>query len=309
MKRRPDFDGLLQLAHEQDNVVTRPQLLDIRFSDEQIGLFVGRHLWTQLQHGVYLLSPGPPSWEQRARAAQYAGADGVVLDGASALRWRAIEVGDHDEVEIAMTHRQGGSLPEGVVLHYPSRALTVQQVNGVLAVCVEDALLGFAAACRNRRKVEVAVESALLNRLTSERRVWQCVARNSRRGVRGVALLRSVMENRPLGKPSRSILELELLDLIRNSDLPMPTRNVDVVDANGDHREIDLCYLPQKGAIEADSRRWHGTESQQADDARRQAALEAVGFAFVRVTWPDVMQRPGWALDQIRQLLARVVAA
>jgi hypothetical protein len=309
MKRRPDFAALLQLAHEQDNVVARPQLLAAHFSDEWIALAVNRHIWTGLQRGVYLLSPGPATWEQRARAAQYAGADGVALDGASALRWRGIDATDDDVVTVAMTGRQGGSLPEGVVLHYPSRALTIQEVRGVRAVSVEDALLGFAAACRNRRKVEVAVESALLNGLTAERRIWQCVARNSRRGVRGVALLRSVMDNRPLGKPSRSILELELLDLIRSSDLPMPTRNVEVIDANGDHREIDLCYLPQKGAIEADSRRWHGTESQQANDARRQAALEAVGFEFVRVTWPDVMQRPSWVLDQIRQLLARVVAA
>lgn len=268
-----------------------------------------RRLWTQLQRGVYLLSPGPPTWAQRARAAQYAGAGGVALDSGSALRWRGIDATDSDDVEVAMTSRQGGSLPAGVVLHYPSRPLTVQMSQGVQVVSVEDALLGFAAACRNRRKVEVSVESALLKGLTSERRIWQCVARHSRRGVRGVALLRSVMENRPSGKPSRSILELELLDLIRSSDLPLPNRNVDVIDANGDRREIDLCYLPQKGAIEADSHRWHGTESQQADDARRQAALEAVGFEFVRVTWPDVMQRPSWVLDQIRQLLARVVAA
>jgi hypothetical protein len=309
MKRRPNFEALLQLAHDQDNVVTRPQLLAESFTDEVIALFVARHLWTPLQRGVYLLSPGPATWEQQARAAQYAGADGVALDSASALRWRGIDAGGAERVEVAMTRRQGGSLPQGVVLHYPSRTLTVQESRGVRAVSVEDALLGFAAACRNRRRVEVAVESALLKGMTSERRIWQCVARNARRGVRGVALLRSVMERRPLGKPSRSILELELLDLIRNSGLPMPSRNVDVIDANGDHREIDLCYVAQKGAIEADSRQWHSTESQQSDDGRRQVALEAVGFAFVRVTWPDVMQRPNWVLDQIRQLLARVVAA
>ena len=169
-------------------------------------------------------------------------------------------------------------------------------------------MLSFAGRCNDRRAVETAVESALLSRRTHERKIWQTVGKNSRCGVRGVALLRAVMDGRPHGKPSRSILELEVLDLIRQSDLPLPARNVDVVDGNGENRELDLCYLDERGAIEADSLRWHSTESQTVGDARRQAALEAVGFRFLRVTWADVFQRPEWVIEQIRQLLVVVVA-
>jgi hypothetical protein len=182
-------------------------------------------------------------------------------------------------------------------------------LDGVRVVCIEDALLSFAALSKDRRQVEVAVESALLSRRTTERKIWRVVALNSRSGVRGVALLRGVMERRPKGKPARSVLELEVLDLIRSSDLPLPTRNVDAIDGNGEKREIDLCYVDERGAIEADSKRWHSTATQTAADQRRQAALEAVGFRFVRVTWADVFERPDWVIGEIRGLLLGVVAA
>ncbi|HVV35919.1 MAG TPA: DUF559 domain-containing protein [Acidimicrobiales bacterium] len=309
MRRAPDYAGLAELAIDQDHVATRAQLSKLGFSDERIATMIGHRHWVQLQRGVYLLSPGPATWRQVARAAQLAGGDVVALDAGSALTWWGVDGPEDDRVELVVAGPAGGPAPRGVVIHHPSRPISVRVRDGVRVVAIEDALLGFAASSRNRRQVEVAVESALLSRRTTERKIWQTIGRNSRRGVRGVALLRFVMDHRPNGKPSRSVLELELVDLIRASDLPLPQRNVEVVDGNGERREIDLCYLAQKGAIEADSRRWHSTASQQASDRRRQAALEAVGFAFVRVTWTDIFERPEWVIDQIRELLLRVVAA
>jgi hypothetical protein len=306
---RSDYDGLAKLAKNQDNVVARPQLLTLHFSDKQIGLFLERGHWLQLQRGVYLLGRGPATWRQLARAAQLAGGDVVALDAGSALVWWCVEGPKEAEIELVLTSGRGKPEPRGCVLRQPSRSLTVRTREGVRVVCLEDALLGYAASCNDRAAVEFAVESVLLSRRSTERKIWQTIGRNSRPGVRGVALLRSVMEKRPDGKPARSHLELEVLDLIRRSGLPLPARNFDVVDGDGNHREIDLCYVAQKGAIEADSRRWHSTATQKAEDRRRQRALEAVGFQFVRVTWRDVFDRPDWVIAEIRQLLQRIVAA
>lgn len=117
------------------------------------------------------------------------------------------------------------------------------------------------------------------------------------------------MTNRPKGKPARSFLELEVLDLIRASDMPLPRRNHDVIDGNGQKREIDLCYVAQRGAIEVDGAAFHSTATQTASDRKRQKALEAVGFRFVRVTWRDAFDRPGWVIEQVSELLCGVVAA
>ena len=309
-KAKTKYDGLRAMAASQDNVVTRAQLLAAGFSDDQIGRMLRRGHWTQLQRGVYLLSPGPATWCQRARAAQWAGGSCVALDAGSALLFWGTDGPIEGAVELTtIATDEGRPKPAGVVVRRPSRRVSTRMRNGVQVACIEDALLSFAALSKDRRQVEVAVESALLSRRTTERKIWRTIAMNSRHGVRGVALLRSVMENRPVGKPARSILELEVLDLIRASGLPLPSRNVDVVDGNGERREIDLCYVDQRGAIEADGRRWHATATQRATDKRRQAALEAVGFRFVRVTWDDVFGRPDWVINEIRSLLLQVVPA
>jgi hypothetical protein len=308
-KKQTKYERLAKLATDQDNVATRGQLGSIGFSDKQVSLMLRRGHWVQLQRGVYLLARGPATWRQRARAGQLAGGDVVALDAGSALLWWHLEGPDEGEIDLVLTGGKGRPEPRNCVVRQPSRPLAIRTRDGVRVVCIEDALLGYSAACGDRKAVEFAVESALLSRRTSERKIWQTIGRSSRPGVRGVALLRSVMENRPNGKPSRSILELEVLDLIREWGLPLPTRNVDVVDGDGNRREIDLCYVPTKGAIEADSRRWHSTASQKAEDRRRQRALEAVGFEFVRVTWRDVFDRPDWVIAEVSRLLQRVVAA
>ena len=308
-KKQTKYDRLARLAAEQEHVATRKQLRAIGFNDYQIGQMVKRKHWVQLQRGVYLLSPGPATWRQRARAAQWAGGQSVALDAGSALLWSGFAGPDEGAVELVVTQPTGNPSPRGVVVRHPSRPVRTRTLGKVRVASVEDALLGFAAVSGDRKAVEIAVESVLLANKTTERKLWRHIGLNSRSGVRGIALLRSVMENRPLGKPARSILEIELLDLLRKRKIPLPARNVDVIDANGDRREIDLCYVDQKGAIEADSRRWHSTESQTAEDSRRQRALEAVGFEFVRVTWADVFQRPDWVVSEVQRLLLRVVAA
>jgi hypothetical protein len=198
--------------------------------------------------------------------------------------------------------RTSGPTPKNVSVHRPSRHQKTVVRDRVLVTTIDETLLDFAVNA-SRQLVERAVESALLSRRTTERHIWRVVAMNSRKGVRGVALLRHVMFHRPKGKPARSVLELEVLKLIRTEGLPLPTRNHDVIDANGDQREIDLCYVAQKGAIEADGQAFHSTATQTESDRIRQGALEAVGYTFVRVTWYDRFQRPEWVIEQIRGLL------
>jgi hypothetical protein len=109
------------------------------------------------------------------------------------------------------------------------------------------------------------------------------------------------MELRPKGKAARSTLELDAFRLIRKAKLPLPERNVDVY-VDGEHFEIDLAYLAFLGAIEVDSKRWHSTATQRANDRRRQNKLELAGWTFVRVKSADVYGRPEWVIEQIRHL-------
>jgi hypothetical protein len=163
------------------------------------------------------------------------------------------------------------------------------------------------AAVVSTELAERAVESAMTKGRTAERRIWKELAALGE-AVPGVRALTRIMELRPDGKAARSTLEIDTLNVIRKSGLPLPVRNHDV-HVDGEHFEIDLAYPGVLGAIEVDSKRWHSTATQKANDRRRQDVLEAVGWTFVRVRSADVYGRPGWVVAQIRSLLCIVSAA
>jgi len=55
--------------------------------------------------------------------------------------------------------------------------------------------------------------------------------------------------------------------------------------------------------LEADSRRYHGHLLARADDARRQALLEAQGELVLRTTWVEVVTRPSAVVGRVRAAL------
>jgi hypothetical protein len=299
------YDKLAKLAAETDQVVTRAQLRRIKFSGKRFATLRKKKLVQLLQRGVYLVGAAAATWHQLARAAFLAAGPDAWLSHTSALRWRGITGPDDDDSVHISTLRRDGPCPKGVTVHRPRRAVKVFRKDGIRIASIEDALLDF-ASITDRETLEIAVESALLSGKTHERKIWEVLVRNSRRGVRGVVLLRHVMEHRPKGKPARSVLELVVLDVLRRAGLPLPTRNHDTIDGNGDKREIDLCYVEHLGAIEADSKAFHSTATQSAKDATRQRALEAVGYRFVRVTWADAFERPEWIVAEVKKLLGRI---
>jgi very-short-patch-repair endonuclease len=52
---------------------------------------------------------------------------------------------------------------------------------------------------------------------------------------------------------------------------------------------VDLLFDGPRVMVECDGDRYHGTRLARADDARRQAKLEAGGYRVLRVTWEQVV--------------------
>ncbi len=134
---KPDYPRLAKLAKEQDNITTRKQLRAIGFTDKRIAAMVGRKHWVQLQRGVFLLAPGPPTWRQSARAAQWAGGSSVALDAGSSLLWWRLEGPIEGDIELTLTDRKGGPRPRNVVTRQPSRPIRTQERERVQVVCIE----------------------------------------------------------------------------------------------------------------------------------------------------------------------------
>jgi very-short-patch-repair endonuclease len=63
----------------------------------------------------------------------------------------------------------------------------------------------------------------------------------------------------------------------------------------------DLRWPEQHLVVEADGAARHGNELARADDAERQALLEAHGEQVLRVTWEQAVARPCETLRRMRQ--------
>ena len=93
--------------------------------------------------------------------------------------------------------------------------------------------------------------------------------------------------------PTRSELEDAVLDLLEGFVKP------DVNRPLGSYTP-DFRWPEQRLIIEADSKEWHDNPLRKADDAARQAYLEANGERVLRVTWNQVITQPSQTLIRIR---------
>jgi very-short-patch-repair endonuclease len=97
--------------------------------------------------------------------------------------------------------------------------------------------------------------------------------------------------------PTRSELEELVLDLIEGAGLEMPEVNRPL--PNG--LIPDFRWPDQRIILEADGRAWHDDPLARADDARRQARLEADGERVIRVTYAQAVSEPD---ETVRRLEA-----
>jgi len=114
---------------------------------------------------------------------------------------------------------------------------------------------------------------------------------------RGSGNLRRVLAT---AAPTRSELEDVVFDLIVDAGFVRPDVNRPLLLAG--RRVIpDFRWPEHKVVVEADSRTWHDNPIARADDAERQALLEAHGDRVLRVTWEQ-------AVRKANEMVARIAA-
>jgi very-short-patch-repair endonuclease len=101
--------------------------------------------------------------------------------------------------------------------------------------------------------------------------------------------------------PTRSELEDAVRDLVLANGFEPPDVNRPLT-IDGRRVIPDLRWPAQRLVVEADSLEWHDNPIARADDAERQAILEASGERVVRVTWDQAISHP-------RQTIARLNTA
>lgn len=162
------------------------------------------------------------------------------------------------------------------------------------------------AGVEHARRMEVVLDDALARRLCTLRQVHDVFFSLARRGRRGTATMRALLEDRGEGYVApASELERRARRIFREHGLPTPTFELVLGDDEVIGR-VDCIWREVKLVVELDSQRHHGSRSRREADRRRDNRLVAAGWRVIRVTWDDLRERPAEVAELIRAALGTV---
>ncbi len=150
------------------------------------------------------------------------------------------------------------------------------------------------AAVETPKRLALALDRTVTLRLFDLNAINDLLQRHPR--THGAPRLRAALaQMTDEGQRTASPAEVDVHWLVKTSQLPQPLVNAAVLGY-----VADLLWPAQRLIVEVDSSRWHDGPLARRDDHRRQAALEAAGYAVLRVRPTDpahqILQRIGHAL-------------
>lgn len=236
-------------------------------------------------------------------AATLACAPDAVLSHRSAVELWELLPPKGREIDVTAPNRRG-RIPVDIRAHRHGSlaAADCTSLRNIPCTSVERSLLDFAGEA-SAWELRQALAEAEVKRLLDRARLYRLIRRC--RGRRGVAKLRLLLEELdPATKRTRSELERRFLRACVRAGLPRPEVNVALEVADG-VAEADFLWRDAGLVMEADSRRFHDTDSAFEHDRKREQLLQLAGWRVSRCTWRQVEREPRRVIDVVRGLLAQ----
>jgi very-short-patch-repair endonuclease len=285
--------AVARVAGQQDNVISREQLLAAGLGPGQIARWVAAGRLRRLHRSVYLMGPAPPTLMARARAAVMACGLGAVLSHRSAAELFGLLPETGPEVHVTVVGRNPGIEP-GIRLHRP-RVLARHHVTKMRGIPVTTVarIIADLAATESPNEVEHAFQEALYRRIVTPAAVNAVIAREPRR--KGARVIRALVDD---PRMTRSERERRLLKLIDAAQLPRPLTNVRL------HGYLVDAYWPEHGLVlEFDGWQGHGHRHAFDGDRKRDQVMLANGQPTMRVTDRHLTHEPVALVARIAQAL------
>jgi predicted transcriptional regulator of viral defense system len=292
------------LAVAQNGVVTREQLEGLGLNDQAIAKRVARGRLHRTRGRVYSLTPRVMTERGRFMAAVLAcGPDAVLSHRSAAYLWGLVDSWE-EPIDVTAPNRRGRS-PEGVAAHRDGSLQPIDKttIHRIPCTSLARTLLDFAAVAPEWEVRKAVAEAEVLGILDKSK--LRALLKRSRRR-RGVARLRLILDTiHPQTKRTRSELERLFLGMCVKRAVPEPEVNVWLPAPNGKRYQADFLWRDRKLIVEADSRRFHDTDSSFVSDRKRQQQLELAGWRVSRCTWEEVEREPRRLALTVQGLLAR----
>jgi len=294
--RRRREREIARLAQRQRGLVTRSQLLHLGLTHDAIDDRLKSARLHAVHRGVYLLGHARPVPGAPELGAVLACGRGAVISHRSAAGlWRVLSKPD-GLPEVTVPGRD--CRRRGICVHLVSAIdrRDVRKLGGIPITSPARTILDLAPLVR-LRELEQAVAEAQARRLVRRSELLSLIARVGPRS--GVKALRSLLDAEAAPALTRSEAEERLLALIRAAELPVPEANTRI----GGH-EIDFVWRDQRLVVEVDGFAFHSSRAAFERDRRRDAALAALGYRVIRVTWRQIVDRAATVVARIAGALA-----
>jgi predicted transcriptional regulator of viral defense system len=295
---------IARICHAQNGVITLEQLeargLSVQAVHER--LVVGR--LHRIHQTVYSLTPRVMTERGKFMAAVLAcGPDAVLSHRSAAYLWGLVDSWE-EPIDVTAPNRRGRS-PEGVAAHRDGSLQPIDKTTryGIPCSGVARTVLDFAAVAPEWEVRKVIAQAEILGILDKAK--LRALLKRSRRR-RGVARLRLILDTiHPQTKRTRSELERLFLDMCAKRSVPEPEVNIWLPTPDGKRYQADFLWRGAKLIVEADSRRFHDTDSAFVADRKRRQQLELAGWRVSQCTWEEVEREPRRLALTVAALIAR----
>lgn len=283
-----------RVAAGQHRLLQSRQLNELGFSNRVIHsrMKAGR-LWRRYR-GVYVVGPGPLTPAGECLAAVMAiGADAALDDISAAYLhgfWKRLTFPIHVAVPRRVRSRPG------IRVHVRPDLTAIRAREGIRIVSPAYALRSMADTLRSDHALRRAVHEAEVQKLVTAAQLRQQI--DARPG-RGAQRLRRIIRHGPL--PTRSGDEDIVADVLIRGGLPVPQTNCRVPGLPT-WIEVDIAYIEYGVVIDVDSP-FHDTDIRRADDAAKQAIIEAHGLRVLRVRKEDALAHEDETVAYVRRAL------
>jgi very-short-patch-repair endonuclease len=236
-------------------------------------------------------------------AAVLACGPGAVLSHRSAAALWGVHQDRRPVFDVTAPNRRG-RIPDGIASHRDGSLAPDDRTTHQGIPCTSPArtlldLAGVVPVGELRQAIGEAEVLRLLDHAAVRHLIKRC------RGRRGVARLRLVLDEiHPLTRRTRSEMERGFLRACSRAELPPPEVNV-LINVRGKRLRPDFLWRDANLIVEADSRRFHDTDSAFQDDRRREQLLMLDGWRIARCTWEQVEHDPRGLAETIHALLSQ----
>jgi len=290
-----------RVAERSHGIITRQQLLALDCGPAMIDHHVRRGQLVTIRPGIYRIGGAPLTRNQDVLGACLdAGPLALVSHRSAGALWGLDRISVNG-VDI-LTPRWKRTRADAKVRRHEAvdlRAVDVASCHGIPVTSPVRTCLDL-AACVSSPALEAAIDSALRRDLVAEDVLERRFLDTARRGKRGYAKLRLVIEGlvgRTLDTDSR--FEDLVIDLIQRAGLPVPVAQ-HPVDLGHTEVRLDLSWPDLKLAVECDSLAHHRDVHAFRWDRRRQNDLVLLGWQILRFTWDDVITHPERTIRTLR---------